>query len=96
MGPLSSTYASTRGGAAGLLVRDWSVDYRVKGADDDVPIPITAQKLEGLVRLAEASARLRLADTITKDDRSELRILFSLVSRISDLTQKPETLTPRK
>ncbi|MAG20407.1 hypothetical protein CL618_03170 [archaeon] len=32
------------------------------------PIPITARQLEGLVRLAEASAKLRLSKTVTRSD----------------------------
>lgn len=37
--------------------------------DSDIkPIPITARQLEAIVRLSEASARLRLSDRVTKDD----------------------------
>ncbi len=36
--------------------------------DSDKPVPVTARQLEALVRLAEASARVRLADVIDTDD----------------------------
>lgn len=32
------------------------------------PIPITARQLEGITRLSEANARMRLSDTVTADD----------------------------
>lgn len=38
------------------------------GDDTDVPIPVTFRKLEGIMRLAEASARVRLSEEVTKDD----------------------------
>lgn len=37
-------------------------------ADENKPIPLTARQLEALVRLAEASARVRLSETITIED----------------------------
>ena len=36
--------------------------------DSDKPVPVTARQLEALVRLAEASARVRLSDEISVDD----------------------------
>lgn len=38
------------------------------GAGTSKSVPITARQLEGLVRLSEAHARLRLADKVTKSD----------------------------
>jgi replicative DNA helicase Mcm len=37
-------------------------------AEPNKPVPVTARQLEALVRLAEASARIRLSDTIEKHD----------------------------
>ncbi len=45
-------------------IEDFYVDLRLKGQDEDAPVPVTARKLEALVRLAEASARIRLSDTV--------------------------------
>jgi len=50
------------------VIEDFYVDLRMKGQDEDAPVPVTARKLEALVRLAEASARIRLADTVEEDD----------------------------
>ncbi|WP_424001563.1 LAGLIDADG family homing endonuclease [Haloarcula salina] len=49
-------------------IEDFYVDLRLKGQDEDAPVPVTARKLEALVRLAEASARIRLSDTVEEAD----------------------------
>ncbi|WP_276273455.1 LAGLIDADG family homing endonuclease [Haloarcula litorea] len=49
-------------------IEDFYVDLRLKGQDEDAPVPVTARKLEALVRLAEASARIRLSDTVDEED----------------------------
>jgi len=38
------------------------------GDDEDNPVPVTYRQEEAIERLAEASARIRLSDTVTKDD----------------------------
>jgi replicative DNA helicase Mcm len=42
---------------------------------DDGPVPVTLRKLEGLQRLAEASARVRLSETVETEDVSRARNL---------------------
>ncbi len=49
-------------------IEEFYVDLRAKGADEDAPVPVTARKLEALVRLAEASARVRLSDVVEEKD----------------------------
>jgi replicative DNA helicase Mcm len=49
-------------------IQDYYVDLRSQGASEDAPVPVTARKLEALVRLAEASARVRLSDTVERED----------------------------
>ena len=39
-----------------------------QGGDRDSPVPVTAMQLETLVRLCEASARMRLSDDVTIED----------------------------
>ncbi|MFT4303298.1 MAG: minichromosome maintenance protein MCM [Candidatus Woesearchaeota archaeon] len=41
---------------------------KMRNSGNSKSVPITARQLEGLVRLSEANARLRLADKITKTD----------------------------
>jgi replicative DNA helicase Mcm len=49
-------------------LEQYYVTTRTKHDGPHSPAPISAQKLESLVRLAEASARMRLSDTITETD----------------------------
>jgi len=49
-------------------IQEFYVQLRSRGSDEDAPVPVTARKLEALVRLAEASARVRLSDTVGKED----------------------------
>ncbi|ERG95838.1 LAGLIDADG family homing endonuclease [Haloquadratum walsbyi] len=71
------------------IIRDFYVDFRAKGADDDAPVPVTARKLEALVRLSEASARLRLSDTVEKEDAT--RVTSIVESCLRDIGMDPET-----
>ena len=70
-------------------IRDFYVNLRAKGQDDDAPIPVTARKLEGLVRLSEASARMRLSDTVEKEDAE--RVIEIVRSCLQDIGVDPET-----
>lgn len=51
-------------------IKKFYVELRSSGQTGEVikPIPISARQLEALVRLAEASARIRLDDKVTKKD----------------------------
>ncbi|HET7324843.1 MAG TPA: minichromosome maintenance protein MCM, partial [Halococcus sp.] len=70
-------------------ISDFYVDLRAEGADDDAPVPVTARKLEALVRLAEASARVRLADTVEIEDAE--RVIEIVRSCLRDIGVDPET-----
>jgi replicative DNA helicase Mcm len=70
-------------------IQDFYVDLRLQGQDDDNPVPITARKLEALVRLTEASARIRLSDEATKDDAE--RVIEIVRSSLEDVGVDPET-----
>lgn len=50
------------------VLREFYVGMRGGASDEDSPVPITARQLEALVRLAEASAKIRLGDEVTADD----------------------------
>ncbi|WP_458207496.1 minichromosome maintenance protein MCM [Haladaptatus sp. NG-SE-30] len=70
-------------------IRDFYVDLRAKGADEDAPVPVTARKLEALVRLSEASARVRLSDTVEQEDAD--RVIDIVRSCLQDIGVDPET-----
>jgi len=74
---------------AKAAIRDFYVDLRSKGADEDAPVPVTARKLEALVRLAEASARVRLSDTVEREDAD--RVIEIVRSCLQDIGVDPET-----
>ena len=70
-------------------VEEFYVDLRAKGADEDAPVPVTARKLEAMVRLAEASARVRLSDTVDPEDAD--RAIEITRSCLEDIGVDPET-----
>ena len=70
-------------------IRDFYVDMRAKGEDADSAVPVTARKLEALVRLAEASARVRLSDTVEIEDAD--RVIATIRSSLEDVGVDPET-----
>lgn len=65
------------------------VDLRQHGEDADSPIPVTARQLEGLIRLAIASARARHAEIVTDID---VDLAIALVTRsLRDVGIDPES-----
>ncbi|UPV75898.1 minichromosome maintenance protein MCM [Halorussus limi] len=70
-------------------IEDFYVDLRTKGADEDAPVPVTARKLEAMVRLAEASARVRLSDEVEIEDAE--RAVEITRSCLQDIGVDPET-----
>ncbi|WP_280535348.1 LAGLIDADG family homing endonuclease [Halopenitus sp. POP-27] len=74
---------------AKAVIEEFYVDLRSKGADEDAPVPVTARKLEALVRLAEASARVRLSDTVDREDAD--RATDIVESCLKDIGVDPET-----
>ena len=70
-------------------IQNFYVDLRAEGTGDDAPVPVTARKLEALVRLAEASARVRLSDTVEKEDAERATDIAR--SSMEDIGMDPET-----
>jgi replicative DNA helicase Mcm len=75
--------------AAREALRDFYVDLRAEGEGADSPVPVTARKLEALVRLAEASARVRLSDTVEPEDAD--RAIEVVRKCLEDIGVDPET-----
>jgi replicative DNA helicase Mcm len=74
---------------AKAAIRDFYVDLRAKGQGEDAPVPVTARKLEALVRLAEASARVRLSDYVEQEDAE--RVIEIVRTSLQDIGVDPET-----
>ncbi|MFB6153469.1 MAG: minichromosome maintenance protein MCM, partial [Halodesulfurarchaeum sp.] len=70
-------------------IRDFYVDLRAQGTGEDSPVPVTARKLEAIVRLAEASARVRLSDTVEEEDAN--RALEIVETTLKEIGMDPET-----
>jgi replicative DNA helicase Mcm len=61
---------------------------RAEGTGEDAPVPLTLKKLDALVRLAEASARLRLSETATVEDAKRATSLVR--ASLEDVGMDPE------
>lgn len=65
------------------------VGLRAEGIGENTPVPITARQLEALVRLAEASARMRLSPRVTREDaRRTIQIVSASLDQVA---RDPET-----
>jgi replicative DNA helicase Mcm len=63
--------------------KNYYVGLRTQGQDSSKPVPVTARQLEALIRLGEASARLRLSDKVTsKDSERVVRILEACLRKV--------------
>jgi replicative DNA helicase Mcm len=67
---------------------DYYVGLRKQGGEGS-PIPITARQLEALVRLGEASARMRLSRRVTLDDAK--RVIQIVEACLKEVGVDPET-----
>lgn len=60
-----------------------SIRLSSESSKDAKPIPITPRYLEGMVRLAEASARLRLSGIVSKDDATRAaRVMIDCLKKV--------------
>lgn len=50
------------------MIHEFYLRVRQSSEDETLPIPITARQLESLIKLSEASARIRLSDKVTAAD----------------------------
>jgi replicative DNA helicase Mcm len=70
-------------------IEEFYVNLRSKGSDEEDAIPVTARKLEAIIRLAEASARVRFGDTVSVKDAN--RAISIVKSSLEDVGRDPET-----
>jgi len=84
-----STCFPTMTDAAESRIQEFYVDLRAQGTGEDSPVPVTARKLEAIVRLAEASARVRLSDTVEPEDAE--RALDIVDTTLKEIGMDPET-----
>lgn len=68
---------------------EWYQSFRQVGNKTNTPVPLTARNLEAVVRLAEASARVRLSETVAIDD---VKRAIGMVERsLRDVGYDPES-----
>ena len=73
-------------------IKKFYVELRSAGSEGDAaikPIPISARQLEAIVRLSEASARIKLKDKVEKEDA--LRGISLLKGCMAEIGVDPET-----
>lgn len=73
---------------AGKLLRKFYINTRKK-AEGGGPVPITLRQFEGLIRLAEASAKVQLRDKINKEDAK--RAIRLMRASLTQLGLEPES-----
>jgi replicative DNA helicase Mcm len=73
---------------AGAKLKEFYLQMRVKSGEDS-PVSITMRQYESLIRIAEASAKIRLSDTVTIEDAQRSINLMSNSLRMFGF--EPET-----
>ena len=53
---------------ANEILREFYVSTRNSNTEEQASVPITARQLEAIIRLSEASAKIKLKDTVDKED----------------------------
>lgn len=74
---------------ANTVLKEFYVSTRNSNPDEQGAVPITARQLEAIIRLAEASAKIKLKDTVDKDD-AEKAVRLTLFC-LKDVGVDPET-----
>jgi replicative DNA helicase Mcm len=68
---------------ARLHIIDFYTGIRKSGEGKNTPVPVTARQLEALVRLSEASARVRLSNIVTLEDaKRTIRIVMNCLKNV--------------
>jgi replicative DNA helicase Mcm len=68
---------------AETALKDYYLNLRRQGEEENAPVPITPRQLEAFVRLSEASAKMRLNNEITREDADRaIRIMDYCMRRV--------------
>ncbi|MBC7118456.1 MAG: MCM family protein, partial [Methanobacteriaceae archaeon] len=71
------------------VLEEFYVSMRSSATDEDSPVPITARQLEAIIRLAEASARVKLKNKVEAEDaKRAIRLAKSCLKQVG---YDPET-----
>jgi replicative DNA helicase Mcm len=74
---------------ANMILKEFYVNTRNSNSDEQGAVPITARQLEAIIRLAEASAKIKLKDYVEKEDAKKAVDLTLFCLR--DVGVDPET-----
>ena len=74
---------------ANTVLKEFYVSTRNSNSEEQAPVPITARQLEAIIRLSEASAKVRLKDTVDKED-AEKAVKLQLAC-LKEVGVDPET-----
>lgn len=74
---------------ANQVLKEFYVSTRNSNPEEQGAVPITARQLEAIIRLAEASAKIKLKDTVDKED-AEKAVKLTLFC-LKDVGVDPET-----
>jgi replicative DNA helicase Mcm len=65
------------------VIREYYITIRKQGEGEEASVPLTARQLEAFIRLAEASARVRISDHVTLEDADRaIRIVDYFLKKI--------------
>jgi replicative DNA helicase Mcm len=68
---------------------NYYLNLRKMGEQPETPLPVTARQLEALIRLGEASARVRLSSIVTQEDAR--RVIKIVMSSLRQVATDPDT-----
>ena len=74
---------------ANAILKEFYVNTRNSNPEEQGPVPITARQLEAIIRLAEASAKIKLKDKVETDDANKAVKLT--MACLSEIGVDPET-----
>ncbi|MBR2557073.1 MAG: minichromosome maintenance protein MCM [Methanobrevibacter sp.] len=74
---------------ANTVLREFYVNTRNSNQEEQSPVPITARQLEAIIRLSEASAKIKLKDTVDREDAEKaVRLQMACLKEVG---MDPET-----